>query len=423
MRHATVVLAVLALCAAAAAATVHLRTASGEWIDLEADTDGDVVSFRITPEQAPEGRALVVINKPDWMVLDDDTPPRIISYCIGEGIWELSDASSVTLTGLGDADWQRQVKFNVTDDANPIDPNSALLSIEGRPSVRLELVKEERENHSAQFMLDLNTLGPGAYDGAIEVADLSPQRNTARLPIRFSIFGIEIAAEGQEVRVGAGGAAFTLRGHNRQTIVVDQAGVSAFPTIQAGGPYIYVRALRTARELEPVAGWHVVEAEAELEDIDGNPVTDEEVGLRVRLVLFSRPDLPVLVVRTEVTNLGAAREIYAFWGWLPGEGYVTSDGEAHRWSMQYQDFGHPGWVYLPQDGKPGVGWISPHLFGESRFGSMLLYTDPKHQPTDTGATMVMTFALMPAAGPEAVGEATEALARSTLEAFHALAEP
>ena len=41
--------------------------------------------------------------------------------------------------------------------------------------------------------------------------------------------------------------------------------------------------------------------------------------------------------------------------------------------------------------------MSPHVFGESRFNTMLLYTDPQKIPTDTGASVDIRFAIMSAA--------------------------
>ncbi len=424
MKHAALAATIALVCAAALAypATVHVRGGDGEWVEVEAETDGDVLSFTITPEQAAGGRALVVINKPDWMVLDDAEPPRVTGYTVGEETIELGPEGAIDLGALGDD--ERRITLDVSDNANPIDTGSVALRVTGGADATFTVSEDDPEAHAAVVEVDLGALGPGAYDGAITVADLSPMGNTVELPIRFSVFGLEVAADRQSIRLAAGGAAFTVKGDRKGPVTVDEAGISAFPTIQAGGVYCYVRALRRVSELAPVSGWHLVEVEADLEDIDGNPVTDDEVGLTARLLVGAHPDLPVVVVRTEVTNLGDDRDIYCFWGWLPGASYATPDGETHEWSMQYRDFGHPGWVCIAptREGEPGVGWISPHMFGESRFGTMILYTDPKYLPTEAGATMDMTFAIMPADGPEAVGEAAEALAQSSIEEFGALFE-
>ena len=411
MKH-TALLAALALTCAcvAGAATVHVQGAGGRWIEIEAQTDGDVVSFTITPEQAAEGRALVVINKPDWMVLDDAEAPRVTGYRIGDESIELGPEAAIDLGAIGD---DTRISLEIADNANPIDVGSLALHVTGGADAVFEVTQDDRAARTAVVELDLGGLGPGAYDGAITIADLAPAGNTAELPIGFSIFGMETTPDGQSIRIAAGGAGFSVNGDPRQTVTVEAAGVSAYPTVQIGAPYLYVRDFTQVTELEPVAGWHGMVAECALEDIDGNPMTNEEAGARIQLMVAAHPDQPVVVVSTEVTNLGDARDVYCFWGWLPGANYVTPDGETHEWSMEYRDFGHAGWVYLaPRDSaKPGVGWIAPGVFGESRFGTMILYTEPTRIAVATGDTLSTTFALMPADGPDAVGDAAQALAQ------------
>jgi len=396
-------------CATAPAATVHLRGPDGTWIELEAEEQDCVVSFAITPDQCEGGHALVVINRPDWMVLDDEEPPRVTEYRLGGETHSLQPGEALALGGIGgDA---TALTFTVSDGDNPVDVGSLRLQVAGGAAPSFEVIEEDRQSRAATIQVDLGELGPGAYEGALAVADLSPLANTAEIPLRFSIAGAQVSPDGQTVRLSGGGAGFTCRGDRRETVAVDAAGISAFLTVQMGGPYLYVREFRNVEDLGEQGGWHVVEAEAALEDIDGNAVTDEEVGVRLTYRFAVHRDLPVLMVTSVATNLGDAREVYSFWGWLPGGSYVTPDGEAHEWLMEYEDFGHPGWVYiLPRnEGTPGIGWISDLLFGESRFGTMLLYTDPKHIDTPAGESVEMTFAIMPADSAEEVAEAAEKL--------------
>lgn len=420
MTRGTPVMALALLCWAtlAPAATVHVRGGDGPWTEVTATEEGGVVSFALTPELAAGGRALVVINKPDWMVLDDAEAPRAVGYTVMGETAELGPGASLDLGALSPEGMR--IRLDLQDDANPLDLASVRLRLTGGDAAAITVLEDDPETHSAVVELDLSPLGPGAYEGTITVADLSPQANRAELPIRFSIFGVEISEDGQSVRFAPGGASFTLRGDGRRTVVVDANGVAAYPSLQLGGdPFLYVRGFRRVTELAPLDGWRIVEAEADLVDIDGNEVTDEQAGAHVVLIAAAHPELPVVVVQTEVTNLGAARDAYLFWGWLTGANYVTPDGATHEWSMAYRDFGHPGWVYLAphRAGDLGVGWIAPDLFGESRFGTMIVYTDPKRVPLATGETLRTTFALMPADGPEDVRAAAQALAQSALEEF------
>lgn len=417
-----VALALLGACTVVAAATVHVRGSDGQWHEVEVTTEGDIVSFTISPELIGDGKAVVVINKPDWMVLDDTQAPRVVRATVGGETLEPSPDTGLDLGALGED--EMRITLELRDDANPIDTASAALRIDGGPSVPITVIAEDRNTHTATVELDLSELGPGAYRGMITVADLSPLGNAAELPLSFSIAGMEVSEDGQTIRIAAGGEGFTVRSEREATVTVDDSGVSAYLTLQADGPYLYIREFTAARRLQPLDGWQIVDIETALEDIDGNPMTNEEAGMELRYLLAVHPDLPVVVVNTEVTNISPdRREVYAFWGWLPGANYVTPDGERHEWTMAYTDIGKTGWIWLAptDDNRSGVGWISPAVFGESRFGTMLLFTDPKRVPLESGERLETTFAIMPADSPEAVRVAAQALAASALEQFQDVA--
>jgi len=415
-------LALLSACAAATAATVHVRGSDGQWHEVEATTEGDIVSFTISPELAAGGKAVVVINKPDWMVLDDAQAPRVARVTVGGETLEPSPDTGLDLGALGED--EMRITLELSDDANPIDPDSAALRLDGGSAVPITVIAEDRNTHTATVEVDLSELGPGAYHGTITVADLSPLGNTAELPLNFSIAGIKVSEDGQTIRIAAGGEGFTVRSERQATVTVDDSAVSAYLTLHAGGPYLYIREFTAARRLQPIDGWQVIEVDTALEDIDGNPMSNEEAGVELRYLLAAHPDLPAVVVNAEATNISPdRREVYAFWGWLPGANYVTPDGESHEWTMAYTDIGKIGWLWIAptDDNRPGVGWISPGVFGESRFGTMLLYTDPKRVPLESGERVETIFAIMPADSPEAVRTVAQALAASALEQFQGVA--
>jgi len=79
--------------------------------------------------------------------------------------------------------------------------------------------------------------------------------------------------------------------------------------------------------------------------------------------------------------------------------------------MSYSDVGEVGWVYLPPKsaGKAGIGWVSPLKFGESRFGTMLLYNSPQKVQTKLGESAQTRFAIMPADSADEVRAVAEKL--------------
>jgi hypothetical protein len=355
----------------------------------------------------------MVINKPAWMVLDDETPPRVASYSTADVAAESVSADEViAIESLGAAVEERRITFELSDDANPIDVNAARLRVEGRPDMHPEIISDDRDARTATLSVDLNEFGPGAWEATLEVADLSPMSNTLRVPVEFSIAGAQVADNQQTSTLSGGGAGFTLRADRRETITVDAADLSAFLTLQPDGEkHLYVREFKRVEHLDADGDWHLVEADVALEDIDGNAVTDEQVGARLSLRLAVHSEIPAIVVTTHATNLAAARSMYAFWGWLPGDGYVTSDRETHEWSMSYEDTQPDGWLLLPSknDSASGVGWISGGDFGESRFGTMLLYTSPRKPTVEQGESVTMSFALMPATEIEEVTDVARRL--------------
>jgi len=180
----------LAAGALAQEGTVHLRQADGSWQQIEAQVTDGAISFRLGPEQAPDGQATVVINKPDWMVLEDETPPRLTGVVIDGKLTEL--AGEIDLGGLAEA--PKGIVFEIADEQNPLDPRSARITLADVVSAAdVDTSRLGPPEQRGSFTVSLADLPPGAYAGHVEVADLSPQGNVARIPISFSIFGIQVS--------------------------------------------------------------------------------------------------------------------------------------------------------------------------------------------------------------------------------------
>lgn len=395
----------LALCPALAAEpTAHLRGADGIWHDLEARQEGTCIVVTVSPSASPNGRALLVINKPDWMDLGDNAAPRLVQVQLGQQLVACDGGLGLTAS----QDQATTLTFTFTDDRSPLDPFGCRLSLRGLPEpVRGEALSAGPPGRTEEFRLTLPPLPPGAYSGRLEAADLSPTGNVFSLPCTVTVLGAQLAADLGSLRLVAPGAVYTLKARPRLMLSLGDAGPDAYLTAQVADEWLFPRRITEAVPLVADPNRCVWRVTADAGDADGKPVA---TPAHFELDLELRGDLPCLIVRSRAFNDVADGELYNFWGWLPGDGYETPEG--HKpWSMTYREVGQTGWVFLPpaDAAQPGVGWISSLPFGESRFGSMLLYTQPRRVPVRQGESVEMSFAIMPASSAQQVAAVAQRL--------------
>lgn len=392
--------------------TVYLRAADGTWALIDADAEGGAIHFTLTPDQVPDGHATLVINKPEWMVLNDDAAPTVTGFTVDGETVELAAGDAIDLGERSDA--PGELIIIVADDKNPIDASSiAVIASGGELPVEVDASALGATDTSGNITLSMTNVEPGIYEATLRLSDMSPQRNTVEVPLRLSVFGASVGPGGQSVRLSGGGASYELLPEGQKFITVGEGGPSLYLTTQMHGRYLYVNGFAEAEELDEddTAGARII---CELRDIDGNAVTNDEAEAEISYEARLNPELGCLLVTSHAKNLGDAANIYCFWGWIPGDGYVTPDGEAHAWTMKYENIGEVGWVFLPSKtpGKPGVGWISPGMFGQSRFGTMVLYTNPTRLSTDNGGEVITHLAVMPADSADEVAEIARKLNNS-----------
>src|SRR5450759_880260 len=58
------------------------RATDGKWKPLKATTAGAVTKFILAPEDIGGGTTMVVVDKPKWMVLDDDAAPALVKLLL-----------------------------------------------------------------------------------------------------------------------------------------------------------------------------------------------------------------------------------------------------------------------------------------------------------------------------------------------------
>lgn len=390
----------------AAASPVHVRAKTGKWLTLRARRMERGVTLTVDPRKTGCANTTVVLTKPDWMVLGDTEPPRVIWATAGGRPVDLRVGarplclahSPVTLT------------FGVRDDANPVDPASVRLSL--TPAVRgvtLDTSRLGPPRASGRLTVRVPELAAGRYSARLDFADLSPAGNAATLTFDILMTGVSVSPDLQEIRIATSAGGFVFRPRDSSTLQIGD-GPAAYLTSRVAGQHMYIAKVIATRTLVETPEATLVRVSAEPGQTDRGE--DGARLARLEYDLEVREGLPCLLVTSRTVNLGAPTDLYCWWGWLPGDGYVTPRG-IQRWSGEYRDIGKVGWVYLPpaSPGSPGVGWLSPGLFGESRFGTMLLYTDPRTIATGTNGAVELRFGIMPARSAAEVARAAAAIAR------------
>ncbi|MGD9496791.1 MAG: discoidin domain-containing protein [Armatimonadota bacterium] len=112
---------------AAAADAAWARSADGAWHQLQISPGDGQITLTLSAQQLQGGAALVVIDPPEWLNLDDAEPPAVVRFTI-----DRLDYAAQESVDLG---WTASVPYAVTlavqDEHNPIDPASVRVSVAG----------------------------------------------------------------------------------------------------------------------------------------------------------------------------------------------------------------------------------------------------------------------------------------------------
>ena len=372
----------------------------GRWFPLEgAVADGSRLVFSLGRAQlGADGLALVVLGKPEWMVLEDREPPEITAVRVNGADVSLREGEvDLGCLDSGDAD----LEVYVSDRANPLSAASASLALSepGRAVVSVDTSSLPPVGTSGRMTVRLAHLAPGSYTGRLMLADRAPAANVLSLPVSFRVMGISIGDDGQSVTLANADTSYVLRPDREKQLLLP-GGTWAKLTTRTAGTWLYPRRFTTARVLQDTPEAKTVSVRASAQGIKGEPV--EGLG-ELEYALTVRADSPALFVTTRSYNVSAtAAENSANWGWLPAPYYVTPEGRK-EWRGKardaYLDVGQVGWVWLAPrvPGQPGLVWMSSLKFGESRFDTMLLYST--QAKSAEGESVDMRFAIAPAAGP------------------------
>ena len=403
-RPAGLVLLVLLLrvsVALAAPSQVYVRGTGGQWTTLPGETVNGRVTVRLAAPQIAGGSATVVVNKPAWMVLADYEAPKLAWLKVNGQESEAGEGHLGAVSGF-----PLSVAFGVKDDANPLDASAIRVDFDGGAArLQIDTSGSGFPKANGRVVVTWPKLDPGVYHAVLHVPDMAPSANELTVPLDFTVTGVRVSADQQLVTLVGKQGTYALQADAQKTLQAGNA-PPAYLTCNVAGQHMYLDKITGVQTLTDQPGLKVVRVSGLVGQTDKKQ--DGTKLCRVEYDLTLRDDLPCLLVKSRTINLAPKGGLYCWWGWLPGTKWVDAKGE-HEWSNAYKDVGKVGWVYLPSANPEtnGLGWISPAAFGESRFGTMLLYTDPRTIETDTGAAVEIPFALMAAGSAAEVAAAAE----------------
>lgn len=378
------------------------RTADGTWVPLATDRQpGKPVTFTLSPAQcSPSGEALVILGKPAWMTLDDVVPPRVTGVLV-DGVARPFAGNAIALGCVSGA--STEITLTLADDASPLAPDRLELHLTPAvgDAVQLDGTGVQPPQRQGRATIRLTRLPPGAYHGELTLSDLAAVPNRALYTLDVTVFGITIAADQQSLVLAGAGADYRLHAHLSEQLLLP-GGIWSKLTTRSAGTWLYPRRFTAVDLVSDLPTAKTVRVKADTQDLEGAP--NAGLGaLEYDLTVYL--DTPALFVTTRSLNLaGKDLDSNASWGWLPAPYYVTASGrQAWRGKAtdSYVNVGQVGWLWLApaRPGEPGLVWMSQLRFGESRFDTMLLYSDTG--TVKPGGAVEMRFAIAPAATPEA----------------------
>lgn len=388
-----VILVTLCMSAIVPADTVYYRTADGTWASLEAPVQNGRLRITIGADTAPDGRAVLVINKPDWMVLDDTLPPELTGVKVN-GVARPSTTDALHLGVLTQAD--AQVLVGVKDDKNPIAAATAFFALDDAPGVKLSTDSSGLgpPETSGRLALTIEGLPAGKYSGRLTLSDMAPLVNTRSWPVELAVMGITVSEDGQSVTLANAASGFKVTPEIANQVLLPNGAWSKLTT-NIGSEFLYPREFTNIEKIADTPEAKTVLITATTQNLDAKPI-DGLCELQYELTI--RPDTPALLLTTRSMNASDAdQKIGPNYGWLGCPYYHTPAGKA-EWSSggdkaRYFTIGSPGWLWLaPKGDGPGLLWASSDRFGEFMGGSILLYGPSGTFKPGESSRMDMAFA-------------------------------
>jgi hypothetical protein len=159
------------------------RTADGKWQPLNTTTEAGGLRFSLSPETIGGSSTLLIINKPAWMVLEDDQAPQVVRVLL-DGKEQPADALNLGRVSRGPA----ELAVAIRDEKNPLDIERLSVRLNGKevPAAQRQVAKLDAEGRYYRVAIKLGELTPGDYTLILRVPDRSPAANTLELALRFN---------------------------------------------------------------------------------------------------------------------------------------------------------------------------------------------------------------------------------------------
>ena len=392
------------------AGPAYYKQRDGRW--LQAPTaPGErtgTVEVRVDPAAISKGQTTLVADKPEWVVLDDTTPPAVVSVSIGTTA--LTDGKDIRLDAPAPGS---VVHMTVVDQDNRIALSKCFGCFDGAP-LPIDVSRDAADPRKATLSLAIPDHGSfGPHTILLRAGDEAPEDNVVECRLTYRRFGVEMSGDGRSADLHTSAASFTCPGTKQGLIhaaFLPRRDVRVALTGAAG--FLYTEGLKAKPELvadEPDRKVLRVRPALYCER-SKEPSDDYDFVLELEV----RRDFPGLLVTSRATATRTLRKGYKFWSeFHAGDHYIGSDGKRYQWHPRYADIEPQGWVYLPQveSGTQGYGLITNGRLDEYLGDSALIFTKPKLiRNMEPGQTLEVRFALVPASGPEQVAERAKQIA-------------
>jgi len=385
---------------------VYYRDRAGTWV--QAQTRGDPPSttqLTLAAADLASGATTLVLNKPEWVQLDDAEAPRVVRVqCAGSPVALQNGAAEVPALSPGQV-----IEVQVEDRLNRISLAGTAATLNGMPRPAgpgLTLQRDEGNPQRAvlRYVVPAD-LDFGRQELTFRVRDEAPVSPPAEIALSYRQFGVETDGDGGQVVFHTPAASFTCAGTMRGIFACDAIGAPAVRlALQGRGNFQHpAKLLAPPKVLVDQPDRKVVSLKPSLVfDDSGEPVQQFEL----ELICEIRTAWPGLLVTTRLTALEDLPKSYLFWsGFMSGDYYEGSDGSRGQWHPRYGDIKPQGWIYLSPTApdRPGAGVVSDGELSEYLGQSLLVFTKPQslNNPRKGDATQV-SWCYFPAASRDAV---------------------